>query len=223
MSDVTNNEFLTDLIEDYIAHLEGAGDAPDLSQLDPDSRITVEGILRTVLAAWRSEVDIPPRSGDDKTATASSPSATDKLEHSEVMLDGDTIKSARMRRHLSPSEVDQRLNKAGHSVPTNWTVRAERNPTAVSPELATTLALILGVSAGQLSDVSDMLSAFRRWLSSDDFEEQALAWFEKERLTYSPEKVKEARSQLQLVHQRSLNDARAQWIAMLHAILEQLR
>ena len=38
---------------------------------------------------------------------------------------------------------------------------------------------------GELGAASGSLSAFRRWLESDDFEVQARAWFENERLSNS--------------------------------------
>ena len=218
MSDATDEDFLTDLIEDYIAHLEGNGQAPDLSDLDPATRRTVESVFRTVLAAWRSDVEIPPRPSGP--SISGNPTAT---SGSEVLLDGNKVRGARTRRHLSPSEVDRRLNVAGHSVGANWTARAERNPTNATPELVAALASILGVGAGELGAAEGSLSEFRSWLDSDDLDQQARAWFERQHLAYSVEMVQRAHGQLLLAHQRSSGESRSQWISMLHAVLEQLR
>jgi hypothetical protein len=213
-----DEELLTDLIESYIAHLEGDGETPDLSELDPATRQSVEGVFRTVLAAWRSDVEVPPSSTSPSDSDGSSSALS-----TDVLLDGDKLRRARTQRRLSPSEVDQRLNATGHSVGANWTARAERNPTSASPTLAAALASILGVGAGELGAASGSLNGFRRWLDSDDFDQQARVWFEQERLAYSTETVRHARSQLALAHQRSSGGSREQWISMLHAVLEQLR
>jgi transcriptional regulator with XRE-family HTH domain len=219
-----DEERITDLIDEYLQHLEGEGREPDLSGLDPELQAAARRAFRAADAAWRSETDIPSFR-EDPVAIALGfvkPHASDQ----SITLVGLSITSARKRRGLKAAQLAGQLRSVGLDVSTNWLFTIEgAKAMDVSESTAAALAKVLQVEVETLSiSGANELDEFTAWLYSDDFGAEVASWLSRQDSETPVDYLAvKARSRLLVAAKRSGGEgSRAQWIAMLHAVLQDL-
>jgi hypothetical protein len=224
MADQFNEERITDLIDEYLQHLEGDSPEPDLDGLDPEVQAAARKAFRAADAAWRSETDIPPFR-EDPVAIALGfvkPKASDQ----PITLVGSSIASARRRRGLKATQLAGQLRSFGLDVSTNWLFTIEgAKAMDVSESIAAALAKALQVEITTLSiSGANELDEFTAWLYSDDFDAEVADWRSRQDSeTPMGDLAAKARSRLLVAAKRGGGEgSRPQWIAMLHAVLQDL-
>jgi transcriptional regulator with XRE-family HTH domain len=224
MADDTIEDPITELIEAYIAHLEGEGPAPSLEDLDTHAKREARNAFRAVDAAWRSDLEIPPLEEDPVAlALGFVPAAN---ASTEVIVSGSLVTKARRRRKLKASDVANRLQSMGLDANQQWLVRLERSSVQeIKTDLATGLATVLGVSVDALAAERDKdVDPFATWLYSDEFDVAFAAWVDEQEGRELPKDLApRARSQLLTAVRRSAGDGEPTlWAAMLRSVLDEL-
>ena len=127
MADDIVEDQITELIESYVAHLEGEGPAPSLDGLDAATRREARNAFRAVDAAWRSDLEIPPLEEDPVALALGFVPRRDP--ESFVVISGRLVKNARQGRGLKTSDVAARLESMGlAAADQKWLGRLERAP-----------------------------------------------------------------------------------------------
>src|ERR1700728_1576078 len=108
MPDPFDDERLTDLIDDYLRHLDGDCPAPVLEGLDVELQAAARNAFRIVDAAWRSDPDMPSLE-EDPVAIAFGFVEPTRVDHS-IALVGSQIASARKRRGLKVTQLAAQLS-----------------------------------------------------------------------------------------------------------------
>src|ERR1700722_17460322 len=101
MADDIVQDQIPELIESYVAHLEGEGPAPSLDGLDATTRREARNAFRAVDAAWRSDLEIPPLEEDPVALALGFVPRRDP--ESFVVVSGRLVKQARQGRGANAS------------------------------------------------------------------------------------------------------------------------
>lgn len=225
MADDIVEDQITELIEAYIAYLDGDGPAPSLGGLDPVARREARNAFRAVDAAWRSDIEIPPL--DEDPVALALGFVAHPAPAPVVFISGKLVKHPRRRSGLKASDVAKRMQSAGLQVDHKWVVRLEQSPVQeVAPDVATGLAHVFGVSADALSSaqVQDV-DPFAAWLYSDQFDAAFAEWVDEQEGRALPDDLAPvARSKLLVAARRSEGDGGgpALWVQMLRSVLDEL-
>ncbi|MBF6558266.1 MAG: hypothetical protein IVW52_19365 [Acidimicrobiales bacterium] len=222
--DIVDGE-ITELIESYVAHLEGGGPAPSLDGLDAGTQREARKAFRAVDAAIRSDIEIPPLE-EDPVALALG-FVPRRHAESFVVISGKLVKRARQGRGLKTSDVANLLKSLGlAAADQKWLGRLERAPVQeVALDVARGLAKVLGVSPEAISLAQDKdIGPFAEWLYSREFDAAVAAWIDEQAgRTLPVDLAPRARRELLAAARRSEGDgAPALWVQMLRSILDEL-
>jgi hypothetical protein len=224
MPDDMIEDQITELIEVYIAHIDGDGPAPALEGLDADTQREARNVFHVIDVAWRSDTEIPPLEEDPVALALGFVPAMDTSP--VTIVSGTLVAKARRRRGLKTSDVASRLKLMGFEVDQKWLLRMELvSAQEVSNDVATGLATVLGVSAHALSAAHDKdVDPFTVWLYSDGFDAAFAEWVnEQEGRALPNDLAPRARSKLLTAVRRSAGDGEpALWGAMLRSVLDEL-
>ena len=211
------------LVDAYVRHIEGSGEAPDLTLVDPVVAAEATELFRLLDATWGSDIDLPPL--DEDPVAVALGLVHPPAANANVFIVGPKAAAARQRRKLRPSEVALRLTHAGHPSTARSVVKLEdASASEVTTGFVDALAEALGCTVTELvADVSADLDAFATWLHSEEFEREVARWAE-ETSYNGPDLRRPARARLLTARRRSSGLSTPEdWIALLRAVLDSLR
>jgi len=224
MADDRVHDQVAELVESYIAYLDGDGPAPSLDGLAVDVKREAHSAFRAADAAWRSDIEIPPLE-EDPVALALGFVGTPG-EPDAMIVTGASVRVARRRQNLKASDVAKRLSAKGFDVNQQWLVRLERASVQEIPfDLASGLAAVLRVSTVDLQPTHDKgVDAFGSWVYSEDFDAAFAHWVTQQEDRPLPiDLATRARRQLLAAARRSAGEGEpALWVALLRSVLDEL-
>jgi len=161
-----------DLIERYLAYLEGEAEEPDLSKLPPNAREQLDHqfeILRNDHAVLRQ---LPELAEDPVFAALGFDRAG-----SDVEIDGKKLRAARQRAQLDYNEIADRMNNAGSHLGVRDLFRLEQATATPLPAVdATALVAALRISLADVESTDVQVSRMRQFLASEVFNTVVRRW-----------------------------------------------
>jgi hypothetical protein len=209
---------LDDLVEGFLAHLEGEGPPPDLTDLPSDVRAEAEARFEMLRAAQGVLVGSSGSGAGRIAARFGLDRAGQQIE-----IAGAKVKRLRMSKKLQLADVALGVQKSGVTLSSAQLFRIE---TAVALPLdqpiVTALVAVLNCSVADLEtvDTSD-LSPVRAFLDSPEFRELIESWAAEHDLD-AESTARLAGEQLLAAHYRAQDVTDEQLREILRAILRNL-
>ena len=209
---------LDDLVEGFLAHLQGGGPPPDLTDLPSDVRSEAEARFEMLRAAHGVLIDSSGSGAGRIAARFGRDRAGQKIE-----IAGAKVKRARMSKKLQLADVAREVQKSGVELSSAQLFQIETAAALpLDQPIVTALVAVLNCSVADLEmvDTSD-LSSVRAFIDSAEFHELIASWAAEHDLD-AQTTARRAGAHLLAAHYRAQEVTREQLREILRAILRKL-
>ena len=209
---------LDDLVEGFLAHLQGGGPPPDLTDLPSDVRSEAEARFEMLRAAHGVLVDSSGSGASRIAARFGLDRAGQKIE-----IAGAKVKRAGMSKKLQLADVAGEVQKSGVELSSAQLFQIETAAATPRPANFTALVAVLNCSVADLEmvDTSDLRSV-RAFIDSAEFHELIASWAAEHDLDAQTTAGPRSGAHLLAAHYRAQEVTREQLREILRAILRKL-
>lgn len=172
-TDSNQNDPIEQLVTEYLLHLDGEGERPELADIPHAARAEAAARLHLLDGLRAASVEAPPGAADRIARTLGFDRAGGR-----IAVSGPRLKRARDAKGMTLKAIASAATSAGTPTRTADLLRVESaTSTPVDQELVTVLVAILNTSVDAIEDeFADEVTAMRTFLDGPRFEAMIADW-----------------------------------------------